>query len=174
MDGANKAVTLWKKKEKEKPQSCPTWATPCFLSVFSTLLAKEVSANTGHFIKISKTRPPDMFAELGKTQSDVPQQSDGLPRCHLRLCLSWLSHKITNWGCLHIYTGITWIKPIYLWFLTVLTTFLLKTCLRAKWCHVGILLLSLIQPGATEAQEGERRQRRPEGQPRTANLPRPV
>lgn len=55
-----------------------------------------------------------MFAELGKTQSDVPQQSDGCKvfLCQLGLRLACVSRKTTEAAC--IYTGITQINQIFI------------------------------------------------------------
>lgn len=47
--------------------------------------------------------------------------------------------------------------------------------LGSKGCPVCPLVFSFFfNPGATEAQEGERQQRHLGGQPCTANFPRPV
>lgn len=60
----------------------------------------------------------------------------GLLRCRLRLCLSWVSHKTINY--LHIYTGI----ELNFFFFSFFTVFLPRKCLRAKWCWNASVLLN--------------------------------
>lgn len=107
-------------KRKRKAAELSDWNDITFPECFSACLWQKkvwVSASTGQFIKISKTCPPGMFAELEKTQSEVPRESDG---CKVFLSASWgyvcrgFLTKTTNWGCLHIHTGIPGIKLIFL------------------------------------------------------------
>lgn len=67
-------------EKKNKPQSCPTGAPLSFRSVSGRRRCKFLR-NAGweprRPVEISETCPAGVFAEPGKTQSDVPQQAEG-------------------------------------------------------------------------------------------------
>lgn len=140
-------------EKKNRLQRCPT-AAPSSSSSASGRRRRVPAKRRLGSVEIRETCPAGVFAEPGKTEGyEVFLSAGGGCVCPVFLC--WTYRRDVSPSPPH---------------------FLRRRAPRIqKMPRVPTCFFSVFsEPGATEAQEGERRQRRLGEQPRTANFPRPA